>query len=76
MTARGATWLDRQLVTRDPMVLGSGFGRDVAAALAARSEVLIEQGLGHRSGAVAVFVPHLVATLAARTGRHWRPGWV
>jgi type IV secretory pathway VirD2 relaxase len=66
VTARGATWLDRQLVARDPVALGDGFGRDVAAALAARREVLIEQGLGQRSGAGAVFVPNLLATLAAR----------
>lgn len=84
VTARGATWLDRQLVSRDPVTLGGGFGRDVASALAARSEALIEQGLGQRSGVGVVFVPNLVATLAAcdlseaaeritaRTGLDWQ----
>jgi hypothetical protein len=53
-------------VARDPVKLGGGFGRDVAAALAARREVLIEQGLGERSSAGVVFVPNLVAMLTAR----------
>ncbi|MFA5965216.1 MAG: DUF3363 domain-containing protein [Sphingomonas sp.] len=66
VTARGATWLDRQLVARDPVPLGDGFGREVATALAARGDELIAQGLGQRSGADRMFIPDLIATLASR----------
>jgi hypothetical protein len=49
--ARGATWLDRQLVTRDPVTLSpEAFGRDVRGAMADRLEHLIGQGLATRQG--------------------------
>ncbi|TCS19040.1 uncharacterized protein DUF3363, partial [Acidomonas methanolica] len=49
VTARGATWLDRQAVARDPVALGQvGFGADVRAAMERRAEHLIEQGLAER----------------------------
>ena len=40
-TAGGATWLDRQLVARDPVDLGGGFELEVRQAMEARAEHLI-----------------------------------
>ncbi|WP_264986235.1 DUF3363 domain-containing protein, partial [Novacetimonas hansenii] len=41
--ARGATWLDRQLVAREPVALGEGgFGAEVRDALRQRSAHLVE----------------------------------
>src|SRR3546814_7391543 len=41
--APGATWLDRQLVARDPVATGNGFGREVRDALDARASHLETQ---------------------------------
>jgi hypothetical protein len=47
--ANGATWLDRQLVGRTPASLSAaGFGGEVHAAIEARVEHLVGQGLAHR----------------------------
>ena len=44
--ARGATWLDRQLVARDPVSLAErGFGAEVSDALGGRLEHLRAEGL-------------------------------
>jgi Protein of unknown function (DUF3363) len=41
----GATWLDRELVSRTRTSLaGAGFGRDVAAALKRRKQTLVDMG--------------------------------
>src|SRR3546814_11031091 len=48
--APGATWLDRQLVARDPVATGNGFGREVRDALDARASHLETQGLSRRQG--------------------------
>ena len=46
-SADGATWLDRQLVVRDPTTLAShGFGAEVRSALDRRREHLVANGLG------------------------------
>ncbi|BDV38636.1 DUF3363 domain-containing protein [Methylocystis bryophila] len=46
VSSDGATWLDRELVAKDPLSLaGTGFGREVNAALDRRAERLVE--LGH-----------------------------
>lgn len=51
INASGATWLDRQLVVRDPQVLAaSGFGETVRKALDARLAHLGEAGLLDRRG--------------------------
>jgi type IV secretory pathway VirD2 relaxase len=62
--AGGATWLDRQLVGREPASLSSGgFGRDVHDAMHARVEHLIEQGLARRQGQRVMFMRDLLDTL-------------
>jgi Protein of unknown function (DUF3363) len=48
--ADGATWLDRQLIGRNPTQLAqNGFGLEVAKALDRRKEWFIERGLAQRA---------------------------
>jgi hypothetical protein len=65
--ANGATWLDRQLVAREPGSLsGAGFGREVRHAMDARAERLVEEGLARREGERIVFTRDLIGTLRRR----------
>ncbi|MGK9166695.1 DUF3363 domain-containing protein [Inquilinus limosus] len=65
--ARGATWLDRHLVAREPATLSEGgFGTEVRTALEARIERLAEDGLARRRGQRVVFARDLLATLRRR----------
>lgn len=64
--ARGATWLDRQLVSLRPETLPSGFGSEVRDALEQRSEGLIDEGLAKRQGQRVVFARGLLNTLRDR----------
>lgn len=51
VVAKGATWLDRQLVVKDPQALAStGFGQEVRQALDKRRAHLRSQGLADASG--------------------------
>ena len=45
MTAPGATWLDRQLVARDPVPTAGGFGAEIRDAMARRAEHLMGKDL-------------------------------
>ena len=84
--AAGATWLDRQLVAREPAPLSSGgFGLEVRQAMNARAEHLIRHNLARRSGQRIIFARDLLHTLrrreldqqaarvAADTGLPYRP---
>ncbi len=83
--APGATWLDRQLVARDPVATGNGFGRDVRDAMDARASHLETQGLARRQGQRLLFAQDLVGILknhelsaatkaiAERTGLEHKP---
>lgn len=64
--ARGATWLDRQLVSPRPESLSGRFGAEVADALERRAEVLIEDGLAKRQGQRIVFARNLLDALRDR----------
>ena len=64
--ARGATWLDRQLVAREPVETAGGFGGEVRAALGARSEHLASEGLARRQGQRFVFAGNLLDDLRSR----------
>jgi len=64
--ASGATWLDRQLLARDPAISHAGFGEDVRAAMAARAEHLVEEGLARRQGQRVLFARDLLANLRKR----------
>jgi type IV secretory pathway VirD2 relaxase len=67
VTASGATWLDRQAVTRDPVALGQvGFGAEVHEAMQRRAEHLVEQGLAERRGQGIVLSQNLIGTLRRR----------
>jgi type IV secretory pathway VirD2 relaxase len=65
IAARGATWLDRQLLARDAASSNQGFGGEVGAALAAREEHLIGEGLAMRRGSRVTLAPDLIETLRA-----------
>lgn len=64
--AQGATWLDRQLLAREPAIAEMGFGSEVRDALARRAKHLEGQGLARRQGQRWVFPKDLLATLRER----------
>ncbi|MGE8134141.1 relaxase/mobilization nuclease domain-containing protein [Novosphingobium subterraneum] len=64
--APGATWLDRQLVSREPVETAGGFGTEVRDALAARSGHLASEGLARRQGQRFVFARDLLDELQTR----------
>ncbi|UVO30269.1 DUF3363 domain-containing protein [Bradyrhizobium arachidis] len=66
VTAKGATWLDRQLLAKNPPLSGGGFGAEVRSAMDARLDHLVGQGLVHRNGQRIVFARDLLATLQQR----------
>lgn len=66
VTARGSTWLDRQLLAKDPPLGAQGFGAEVRSAMDARVDHLVEQGLARRQGQRVLFARDLLATLQRR----------
>lgn len=65
-TAPGATWLDRQLVAREPVATADGFGREIREAMEARAAHLERQGLARRQGQRHVIARDLIDTLKSR----------
>lgn len=63
--ARGATWLDRQLLSPRPEALADGFGAEVRSALEERCDWLVEQRLASRRGGKVVFARDVLDTLRA-----------
>jgi type IV secretory pathway VirD2 relaxase len=66
ISAPGATWLDRQLLAREPVVTGSGFGTEVRDAMERRVEHLAGEGLARRQGQRVIFARDLLETLRKR----------
>ena len=67
MAAQGATWLDRQLVAREPIALSEGgFGAEVREAMSARIDHHLEAGLARRQGQRVIFARDLLDTLRRR----------
>jgi len=66
IAAPGATWLDRQLLARDPVVTGGGFGAEIAEAMERRMENLAGEGLARRQGQRVIFSRDLLNTLRRR----------
>ncbi len=66
VTAQGATWIDRQLLSREPVATGGGFGVDVREAMERRIEHLAEEGLARRQGQRVIFSRDLLDTLRRR----------
>jgi type IV secretory pathway VirD2 relaxase len=65
--APGATWLDRQLLAREPPVMGGGgFGAEVRDAMERRAEHLAGEGLCRRQGQRVIFARDLIDTLRRR----------
>jgi type IV secretory pathway VirD2 relaxase len=64
--ARGATWIDRQLVAREPAASSAGFGADVREAMEQRIDHLAEECLARRQGQRVVFARDLLQTLKRR----------
>src|SRR5258708_7492798 len=66
VTANGATWLDRQLLAREPATSGGGFGAEVRDAMDHRIDHLSADGLARRQGQRVVFARDLINTLRRR----------
>ena len=67
ITAKGATWLDRQNIAREPVALSDGgFGAEVQQAMRARADHLVEQGFGERQGQRVTFSHNLIDNLRRR----------
>ena len=67
VAAQGATWLDRQLVAKEPIALSEGgFGGEVREAMTARVDHLVAEGLARRQGQRVVFARDLLDTLRRR----------
>jgi type IV secretory pathway VirD2 relaxase len=66
INARGATWLDRQLTSREPVATGNGFGADIRSAMNERAGVLQSQGLAQQHNGRWTFATKLIETLRNR----------
>ena len=66
VTAPGATWIDRQLLAREPAISNRGFGAEVRDAMDCRVDHLVNEGLARRQGQRIVFVRDLLDTLRHR----------
>ena len=65
ISAGGATWLDRQLVTRDPASIhDTGFGHEAFDALGRRQQWLIDKGLAWKDGDQVRYRANLLTTLS------------
>ena len=63
ISAPGATWIDRQLLAKEPAFSSSGFGAEVREAMVRRIEHLAQQGMAERLGQRVVFARDLINTL-------------
>jgi len=66
VTAPGATWLDRQLLAREPVAMGGAFGAEVRDAMDLRIQHLAGEGLVRRQGQRIIFARDLIDTLRKR----------
>jgi hypothetical protein len=64
--ARGATWIDRQLLARDQATSTAGFGAEVREAMERRIDHLVEEGLARRQGQRVIFARDMLDTLRGR----------
>jgi type IV secretory pathway VirD2 relaxase len=66
VAASGSTWLDRLLVSSEPIATAGRFGAEVRNAMDRRVDHLIEQGLAARQGLRIAFARDLLNTLRRR----------
>ena len=63
ISAPGATWVDRQLLAKDPALGSGGFGAEVRDAMDRRIDHLAQKGMAERQGQRVVFARDLINTL-------------
>jgi type IV secretory pathway VirD2 relaxase len=66
VTAPGATWLDRELVARDPTPTAGGFGAEIRDAMTRRTDHLVAEGRARQQGGRVIFISDLIDTLRKR----------
>jgi type IV secretory pathway VirD2 relaxase len=66
VTARGATWIDRQLIARDSEISSAGFGIAARDAKDRRIDHLVGEGLARRRGQQVIFARDLLNSLRQR----------
>ncbi|MBR1279594.1 VirD2 family relaxase/mobilization nuclease [Bradyrhizobium sp. AUGA SZCCT0283] len=66
VSAQGATWIDRQLITRDSEVSSTGFGIAARDAMERRIDHLVGEGLARRQGPRVILARDLLKTLRQR----------
>jgi type IV secretory pathway VirD2 relaxase len=66
VTARGATWIDRQLIARGSEISRAGFGIAARDAMERRIDHLVGEGLARRQGQRVIFARDLLNTLRQR----------
>ncbi len=66
VAAPGATWIDRQLLTKEFARSSGGFGAEVREAMDRRIDHLVEQDLARRQGQRVIFTRDLINTLRRR----------
>jgi hypothetical protein len=63
----GATWLDRQLVVKEPETIApTGLGSEVGAAIRARRHWLLQQGFAREQDGRVVYARNMLQTLERR----------
>ena len=66
VTAKGATWIDRQLIARNSEISSAGFGSAARDAMERRMDHLVGEGLARRQGQRVIFARDLLNTLRQR----------
>lgn len=66
VTAKGSTWLDRQLLSSDPVQSGCGFGAAIEEAKRERAEHLVSQGFAARRAGKIILTRDILSTLRSR----------
>ena len=65
-TARGATWLDRQLLAPEPLSSAGRFGAELRIVMEQRVDYLSNEGLARRQAQRVVFARDMLKTLRRR----------
>ena len=66
VTARGSTWLDRQLLASEPVPSGGGFGNEIEQAKLDRAEHLVSGGLATRRAGRIILARDILNSLRSR----------
>ncbi|MDP3907527.1 DUF3363 domain-containing protein [Novosphingobium sp.] len=66
VVARGSTWLDRQLLSSEPVETGGGFGTAIEQAKLDRAAHLVSEGLATQRGGKIILARNILSTLRSR----------